>query len=204
MLAITMLAIMGYSGAKLWSLDEEIKAERRLHMELLQKKPDPAGDGRTLLAELRKQNPDIIGWITIPYTNIDYPIVQGKDNSYYLRRDLNGEPAKPGTIFMDYRCAGDGSGYSIIYGHNMKSGAMFGTLGCYEDKAFFNAHPEGRILFEDGWHTLRFSDFLIVNERDSSIYSVPQNPTGEGRAVALSTCAYVFQGARMVLLGEII
>ncbi|MCL2300259.1 MAG: class B sortase [Firmicutes bacterium] len=197
-LAIAMLAVMGYSGAKLLALDEEIKAERRLHIELLEKKP---GGEENPLARLREENPDIIGWITVPYTNIDYPIVQGKDNSYYLRRDLNGEPARPGTIFMDYRCDGGGAGFSVVYGHNMKSGAMFGTLKRYEDKAFLAAHPEGKILFEDGWHTLRFFDFRVVNEKDS-LYDLPKEAGGE-RVVALSTCSYAFQGARMVLLGKI-
>jgi len=201
-LALGMLAVMGYSGSKLWALDEESKAERRLHTELLKHKPEPVpGDGKILLAKLREQNPDIIGWITVPFTNIDYPIVQAKDNRYYLRRDLNGDYANPGTIFMDYRCAGDGSGYSIIYGHNMKSGAMFGTLGRFADKAFFGAHPEGKILFEDGWHTIRFYDFLTVRESDSAVYGVPQHSE---RIVALSTCSYAFQGARMVLLGKIL
>ena len=220
--ALAMLALMAYSGARLWAIDEEIKAERRLHIELLQHKPEPVpGDLADPLAGLREQNPDIVGWIAVPFTNIDYPIVQAKDNDYYLRRDLNGDYAKPGTVFMDYRCAKDGSGYSIVYGHNMKSGSMFGTLGRFEEKAFFDAHQEGRILFEDGWHTLRFFAFLIVRENNSAVYALPQSPdlrsglalrakhyrefdaAETGRLVALSTCSYAYQGARMVLIGEI-
>jgi len=201
-LALGLLAAIVYSGARFWVLDEEIKAEQSLHKELLQYKPEPApGGGENPLARLREQNPDIVGWITVPYTNIDYPIVQAKDNAYYLRRDLNGNIAKPGTIFMDCRCASDGSGYSIIYGHNMKSGAMFGTLARFEEKTFFDAHPGGRILFEDGWHTIEFFDFLIVRENDSAIYNIPETTQ---RTVVLSTCSYSFRGARMVLLGKVI
>ena len=201
-LALGLLAAIAYSGARLWALDEEIKAERSLHIELLQHKPEPApGNGENPLTRLREQNSDIIGWITVPYTNIDYPIVQAKDNAYYLRRDLNGNIAKPGTIFMDCRCASDGSGYSIIYGHNMKSGAMFGTLARFGEKTFFDAHPGGRILFEDGWHTIEFFDFRVVNENDSAVYSVPETTE---RMVALSTCSYSFQDARMALLGKIV
>jgi len=158
----------------------------------------------------------------VPYTSIDYPFVQSKDNGFYLRRDLNGESAKPGTVFMDYRCAPDGTGYSILYGHNMKSGAMFGTLGRFEDPEFFAAHPEGSILLKDGWHTLQFFAFLVVRENDSLIYSVPPGETfftdvqrraeqyrdigaaAADRVVALSTCSYEFKGARMVLLGKIL
>ena len=216
--AIAMLMIMGYSGARLWQLDGEIKAEHSLHMELLEQKPEQSpGDLADPLAELREQNRDIIGWVTVPFTNIDYPVVQAKDNDYYLRRDLNGEYAKPGTVFMDYRCAPDGSGYSILYGHNMKSGSMFGTLQRFWEKEFFDAHPEGRVLLADGWHTLRFFAFLTVRANDNLIYSVPQLPNflsdiqaraehiraleATGHIVALSTCSYAFSGARMVLLG---
>lgn len=219
LLALGMAAVMCYSGAELLAIDEETKTERRIHAQFLEHKPEPAGEDP--LAQLRAQNPDIIGWITVPATNIDYPIVQAKDNLYYLRRDLKREPAAPGTIFMDCRSPGDGSGYSVIYGHHMKSGAMFGTLKRFGDKAFFDAHPEGQILFEDGWHTLRFFAFLIVGANDSVIYSVPQgegflediagraihyretDAAGGDRIAALSTCSYEFQGARMVLLGKI-
>ena len=202
--ALALLVLMAYSGARLCALDEEIKAERRLHIELLGQKPEPApGILTDPLEGLRERNPDIVGWITVPFTNIDYPIVQAKDNDYYLRRDLNGEYAQPGTIFMDYRCPKDGSGYSIIYGHNMKSGSMFGALGRFEEKAFFDAHPEGRILFEDGWHDIKFFAFLTVPSDDPGIYGIP-NAYSARRVVALSTCSYAYQGARMVLLGEII
>jgi len=215
-----MLSVMVYSGAKLWLLDGEIKAQQSLHKELLRHKPESSPENP--LARLREQNADIAGWITVPYTGIDYPFVQAKDNDHYLRRDLNGEYAKPGTVFMDYRCARNGSGYSILYGHNMKSGAMFGTLNRFEEKAFFDTHPEGQILFEDGWHSLLFFAFLIVRENDDVIYSVPQNPdfpnsiaaralhfreiglTTTDRIAALSTCSYAFQDARMVLLGKVI
>ena len=222
--ALLLLAVMAYSGARLWALDGEIEAEKKLHMELLRQKPkatQPAR-GANPLARLREQNPDIIGWIAIPFTNIDYPIVQAKDNRRYLRRDLKGNYAFPGTVFMDYRCAKDGSGYSVIYGHNMKSGAMFGTLGRFADKAFFQAHPEGKLLLEDGWHSLRFFAFLTAKVNDGVIYSVPRvlgflediagraqhyrenSAAQNSRLVALSTCSYAFRGARMVLIGEIL
>jgi sortase B len=123
---------------------------------------------------------------------------------------------------MDYRCAPDGDGYSILYGHNMKSGAMFGTLKRFEDKAFFEAHQEGRILLADGWHDIEFFAFLTVRQNDGVIYGVPRSPDFYAdvnrrarhiRALALnendcvitlSTCSYEFTGARMVLLGKVI
>ena len=72
------------------------------------------------LARLREQNPNISGWIAVPYTNNDYPIVRAKDDDYYLRRDLNGNYAAPGTVFVDCRCAPDGSVYSILWAQHEK------------------------------------------------------------------------------------
>jgi len=222
LLAVGLLTVMTYSGTRFWALDKEIKSEEDLHRQVLQQKPAPEnGPGESPLTALQAQNPDIVGWISVPYTNIDYPIVQAKDNDYYLRRDLNGDFAQAGTVFMDCRCAKDGDGYSIIYGHNMKSGSMFGTLKRFEEESFFNSHPEGRILLENGWYYIEFFAFLIVSHNDAIVYGQPQAPdlmtylarqakhyrpsilAAEDRLVALSTCSYVFEGARMVLLGKI-
>lgn len=222
MLALALLGLMAYSFMQFWAIDSETKAEENRHQQALKAKPAGAQPGEDPLAALQAQNPDIVGWITVPYTNIDYPIVQAQDNDYYLRRDLSGDAAQAGTIFMDWRSPGDGTGYSIIYGHNMKSGAMFGTLKRFEDREFFDSHPEGRILLADGWHTLEFFAFLIVPYDDAVIYGQPSSAglaeytarqakhhrphilSPSDRLVALSTCAYVYEGARMVLIGKIV
>ena len=231
LLALCLLAVIGYSGARLWQIDTDSAAEQALHAQLLQHKPanQPAQEFAPAqpspLEQLREQNKDIIGWITVPYTNIDYPFVQAKDNDYYLRRDLNGDYAVAGTVFMDCRSPKDGSGYSVIYGHHMKNGSMFGTLKRFKDKAFFDEHAGGSILLEDGWHMLQFFAFLTVSAGDSVIYGQPQGTAGveallenvrqraeyyreigvtaADRLVALSTCSYEYDGARMVLIGKI-
>ncbi len=90
---------------------------------------------------LTAQNSDVIGWITIPNTKVDYPVVKSRNNDYYLHRDLNRKEYYPGTLFMDYRNTGDAKDrYGIIYGHNMKDGSMFGTLKKYKKKAFYEAN----------------------------------------------------------------
>ena len=89
---------------------------------------------------LQEENKDIIAWLYCPDTEINYPVVQSKDNEYYLRRLLDGTWNIAGTLFMDYRNAADCSDlHTIIYGHNMKNNTMFGSLhrtegsksGCY-------------------------------------------------------------------------
>ena len=78
---------------------------------------------------LKEINPDTVGWICVENTNINYPIVQAKDNEYYLHRDFNKEYSSLGSIFMDWK---NNDTYidrnTVIYGHNIKSGMMFADL----------------------------------------------------------------------------
>ena len=94
-------------------------------------KYQPTGDGPNsiTLGELMKLNKDVVGWIKIFDTHISYPVVQGKDNQEYLNKDVFGEFSFSGSIFLDYRNACDFTdSYSIIYGHHMEYGAMFGDV----------------------------------------------------------------------------
>ena len=73
-------------------------------------------------------NKDVVGWITIDDTNINYPILKSNDNDYYLKRDINKNISKSGSIFLDYRNNGFSDKNTVIYGHNMKNGTMFSQL----------------------------------------------------------------------------
>jgi sortase B len=91
---------------------------------------------------MKAVNEDIVAWIYDPGTTINYPIVQAEDNDYYLHRMLNGAYNANGTLFMDYTNAPDfTSQNTLIYGHNMKSGYMFGALINYKKQAFYDEHP---------------------------------------------------------------
>ncbi|MBS6955258.1 MAG: class B sortase [Enterocloster asparagiformis] len=90
---------------------------------------------------LRAENPDTIGWITIDGTNINYPIVQGTDNDFYLNHDFNGQENIAGAIYLDFESQGNWDGRNnIIYGHNMKNGSMFKDVVKYKDEAYFKEH----------------------------------------------------------------
>jgi sortase B len=93
-------------------------------------------------------NSEIKGWITIPKTNIDYPVVQSSDNSKYLKVGFDRQPNKDGAIFLDYRDKIKPLSQDlIIYGHNMKDGQMFNELNKYERRegndyvGFYNSSP---------------------------------------------------------------
>ena len=104
------------------------------------------GDGSGYLqvdfAGLKKVNPDVIAWIQIPALGINYPVVQGKDNYYYLHHMFDGQENKNGSIFVDYHNQPDFSdSNTIVYGHNMKNGSMFGMLDRYQDQSLYQQYP---------------------------------------------------------------
>ena len=93
--------------------------------------------------ELRKINEDIVAWIQIPGIGLDFPVVQGEDNEYYLHHTFRKEVNKAGSIFLDYRNRADFTDQRvIIYGHHMKDGSMFGCLDKYLDRDYFEKYNE--------------------------------------------------------------
>ncbi|PAD22261.1 class B sortase [Terribacillus saccharophilus] len=88
-------------------------------------------------------NPSIVGWLTIDDTKIDYPILQSSDNNHYLNRNYKEDISKSGSIFMDFRNQAESlNRQTIIYGHQMKDGSMFGQLDKFLDEDFFSQHKE--------------------------------------------------------------
>ena len=103
------------------------------------------------LAALQAVNPDVAGWIEIPDTAVSYPLVQGEDNQYYLRRTWMKEDASMGSIFIECTNSRDmNDSHTIIYGHRMRSGTMFADLGKYRELDFWRDHPSVYIALEDG------------------------------------------------------
>ena len=101
-------------------------------------------DGKQTVVDfkaLKKINPDIVAWIRIPDTSIDYPVVQGNDDSYYLTHTFKKAEHVAGAIFLDSDNNADFSDdKNIIYGHNMKDGSMFQGLHKYENEQYLETH----------------------------------------------------------------
>ncbi len=94
------------------------------------------------LEKLQEENSDIIGWIEIENTDINYPVLQGKDNSYYIKHNYKKQISSNGAIFLDKDYNFDlPSSNLLIYGHNMKNNTMFQHLLKYKDKTFYTNHP---------------------------------------------------------------
>lgn len=109
-----------------------------------------AGLAKTDLEALQKVNKDVQGWIEIPGTKVSYPIVQGKDNDYYLNRNWKKEDSISGSIFLESTNSGDFSDFhTMIYGHRMRDGTMFGILKNYQKLDFWQEHPWIYLVSED-------------------------------------------------------
>ena len=95
------------------------------------------------LRSLQSQYPDVRGWLTIPESGIDYPVLQSspEEPEYYLPRDYRGNYDINGSLFLQADCILGESGNLTIYGHNMNSGAMFGNLDQYASYEYWKAHP---------------------------------------------------------------
>jgi len=124
--------------------------------------PDASQSTTTTVAEpladvelepLRAVSKAVTGWISIPGTKLSYPLVQGKDNDWYLNHAWNGRTTSVGSIFLDWRNdAGLTDHHTLIYGHRMKNGSMFATLKYYDDPAYLAEHPSVYIKTDDGVH----------------------------------------------------
>lgn len=100
--------------------------------------------------DARALNPDVVGWISIPGTSIDYPVVRCDDNEYYLGRNVEKQKSRYGSIFMDFRNADpEQQKHIILYGHNMKNGTMFHDLMNYKQKDFFDEYKYIYFLWGD-------------------------------------------------------
>ena len=92
--------------------------------------------------QLQEQNADIVGWLEIENTNINYPVLQGTDNSYYMTHNYKKENSKNGSIFLDANYNWNiPSNNLLIYGHNLGNGMMFQELLKYEKESFYQEHP---------------------------------------------------------------
>lgn len=175
---------------------------------------------------LLKTNPDVIGWIYCADTPINYPLAQGEDNDYYLYRMIDGTQNSSGTLFVDYRNAGDFSdSNTIVYGHNMKNKEMFGSLQNYKKQSYYDEHPVIWLLTPDasykveliaGYVTAPNSEIYSVGQTDDDIYVLANQAIeqstfksdfelSEGdRFLTLSTCSYEYDDARYVIIGRVI
>lgn len=177
MILIILFSIMFFISFFYYlKIDREIKSEQIIKNKLINIAVEPkiTDDENKYInfKELKKINNDIVAWIEIEGTNVNYPIVQGKDNSFYLNHNFERKYNSLGSIFMDYSAVYDFSDKNtFIYGHNTKNGSMFGDLKKYKDEVFFKEHPFFFIYTDKTiYKVLIFSVYVDDANSDSYIY----------------------------------
>ena len=142
-------------------------------------------------APLQAINPDIVAWLRIPGV-LEYPVVRGEDNSYYLNHTVQKTYNIAGSIFLDSQNAKDFSdSYHLLYGHHMDSGNMFGVLRNYQDIDFFQEHTDMEVYLPDG-RSLNYQ--ITACEQvpaDSEIYQIERGYAEDSKEneIILSTCS---------------
>lgn len=146
-----------------------------IRLEALRYPGNPYGAISSTFTKLRRQNADIVAWLKIPGL-LDEAVVQ-RDNSYYLKRDYRGYHNVNGAIFLDESTDLSTRPYTLmVYGHNMKTGAMFGCLRNYENLSFYQKNPfiTFNTMYEDGQYVIFSITQLSLNARDSNYFSFGQ------------------------------
>lgn len=178
------------------------------------------------LDALREVNPDVLGWIEIPGTQIAYPIMDGDDNEYYLEHTWDKQPGIAGSIFLEQMNNPDLRDFNtLIYGHRMKNGSMFGSLKYFNTEEHYKKYPYIYILDDKGVH--RYEIFAAYtapvecaafiygfrNEVDMQMfidYSISKSeidtdviPTLNDKILTLVTCTGGGYEARWVVQGRL-
>ena len=123
------------------------------------------------LTKLKSLNSDTYGWLRVSGTDVDYPVVQGKDNDYYLRRSFYKSYLNSGSIFVDAACGSPAESRNVvIYGHNMKDGTMFHSLHNLNNQTYFDA-AEIRLMTEDGIYIYEVYSVHRPHEMDKFFYT---------------------------------
>lgn len=220
-----LLGVFAFSAYKIYSYYAEKRSSTKLNEEIvyeytIRKTGERKEYFEVDFDQLREKNGDAVAWLYLPDTTIDYPVLQHGDNDYYLNRQIDGSYNKNGSIFMDYRSAPDFSDHNtLIYGHHMLHGNMFGLLVEYKNSDYYAEHDHMYIMTPQGTYRLDLLCGTVVEATDpiydtdpapeaiascvsrSTFKSNLDLPGEDAKLVTLSTCSYEYDNARYVVVG---
>ena len=222
-LLVIVVALVTFAGYALWDSKQVYKAADKANYEVY--KPQAEDEGKTF-RELTIINPEVIAWLDVYGTNIDYPVTQGNDNYKYVNTSAAGIYSLSGAIFLDASNSRDFSDYnSILYGHHMDKNVMFGEIGGFSDKNVFDSHRYGNLYFEEKDQGIEFFAFLHADAYDRSVFfpnvglekhqsylkNIIENAlhirdvelTAADRIILLTTCSVFSTNGRDILVGKI-
>lgn len=231
---IVLLGIISYSATEIAFKGWQYYKADRTYSKVVEFKP-PAennkkdntvnNENEDNYKKLKSENADYKLWISIPEFKIDYPVVQGEDNEFYLNHDFYKNKSLSGSIFIDYRNDVENDKNLIIYGHNMKNGSMFNKITKYKEA---NEFKKGKIKIiennmeytyevfsvfveDEGNHMLK-NEFNSVDEYDEyidklkkkSMFKKEVKNTDYQNIITLYTCSYEYEGARTIVVATLI
>lgn len=175
LIQIVLIAVIIFSGIKIieWiksnKKNKDIMSEIKENVVINNETDSNNEEYKIDFAKLKQKNSDAIAWIKVNGTDIDFPVVKGTDNSYYLTHNFDKEKNKAGWIFADYRNKFDGTDKNIIiYGHNMKNGSMFASL---------------KDVIKEEWYNNENNKYIaLITENENckyQVFSVYQTETEE-------------------------
>jgi len=175
---VIILSLVSIGSFALWDSDQVHRAAAASNYAIYKPIPEAKSFDELILI-----NDDVFAWIEVYGTHIDYPVVQGKDNLRYINTNAEGKYSLSGAIFLDYRAARDFSDFnSVLYGHHMEKFAMFGEIGDFATKSFFDERPHGMIFFDGREHGLEFFAFIHADAYDKTIFVPGVNVAVESQA----------------------
>lgn len=218
-----------YAGYALWDNNRIYAAADDVQADMIKIKPDMENDEEgASFEELLALNPDVCAWVTLDNTKVDYPVLQGETNLTYINKDVYGNFALAGSIYLDSRNDDNFSDtYAVLYGHHMEKGSMFGDLDLYKKKSFFKKNTTGILMLPDRAYKLEIFACLLIKASDDVIFDPEKWQTDieqllsyvESNAVylhkktlnglresrkpqvlALTTCSSEFTDARTIVL----
>ena len=218
---IVLISIIAVCAYKIYDKSAEYKKADESYAQIRLEKENENNNN------LYNKYEDYRGWIKVDNTNIDYPIVQGKDNSFYLDKDINKNYLSSGSIFMNYLNNGFNDENTILFGHHMRNKTMFAQLEKYKEKEFFQNDNDIKIEVEnDKVLTYKVFSVYVTDANDNyiktnfdnkseykefldkiknkSIYKSDINVDENDKLITLSTCSYEFNDARMVVHGKLL
>ena len=219
LLTLICIAVMCISGYKIYTTLRDYKKANDVYSQIRHTKED-SENMSDATKNLSAINSDYKFWINVEGTNIDYPVVQGSDNDFYLNHDFNKNYLPAGSIFLDYRNDFETDSNSVIYGHHMRNSTMFGQMEKFKDKDFFENNKIITLKTDDttykyeifaigvydadfGYNDVSFSDEEDFNNflnkiLDKSMYS-RDIVSSKNQIITLSTCSYEYDNARTAI-----
>lgn len=218
-LTVICVLVICVSGYKIYMTLRDYKKADNVYSQLRETKDD-FEDMNDATKNLASINSDYKFWINVEGTNIDYPVVQGSDNDFYLNHDFNKNYLPAGSIFLDYRNNFETDSNSVIYGHHMRNSTMFGQIEKFKDKDFFENNKIISIKTDSttyeyeifaigiydadfGYNDVSFSaeeDFNNFLNKILSNAMYSRNIVSQhDKIITLSTCSYEYDNARTAI-----